>query len=302
MIEYLMAGGGLMIPIVLCSIVAAGITLERLWSLRSQEVNPQSRLAAIHRRIDLGDVTDEWLDELLERSPLERLSAQVLQVRHGGKSVMQDLLFVEVKQIAHELERYLSTLGSMAAITPLLGLLGTVIGMIKVFSAIQAAGLGEASLLAGGISEALVTTAAGLGVAIPALVMHRFLSRRVDELLIDHRNVSFLHALTSYISAVVMQTALCRLVQPGHQAHEGGFPRQGPAKQNVKGTCLKSQIGVPDVVHAINFSGDILQYQGHIFSFLFLLKRKPGRVTRSGHSISKHVRQRTYQNCHKTRH
>ena len=185
MIEYLMAGGGLMIPIVLCSIVAAGITLERLWSLRSQEVNPQSRLAAIHRRIDLGDVTDEWLDELFERSPLERLSAQVLQVRHGGKSVMQDLLFVEVKQIAHELERYLSTLGSMAAITPLLGLLGTVIGMIKVFSAIQAAGLGEASLLAGGISEALVTTAAGLGVAIPALVMHRFLSRRVDELLID---------------------------------------------------------------------------------------------------------------------
>ena len=180
-----MAGGGLMIPIVLCSIVAAGITFERLWSLRSQEVNPQSRLAAIHRRIDLGDVTDEWLDELLERSPLERLSAQVLQVRHGGKSVMQDLLFVEVKQIAHELERYLSTLGSMAAITPLLGLLGTVIGMIKVFSAIQAAGLGEASLLAGGISEALVTTAAGLGVAIPALVMHRFLSRRVDELLID---------------------------------------------------------------------------------------------------------------------
>ena len=110
MIEYLMAGGGLMIPIVLCSIVAAGITLERLWSLRSQEVNPQSRLAAIHRRIDLGDVTDEWLDELLERSPLERLSAQVLQVRHGGKSVMQDLLFVEVKQIAHELERYLSCL------------------------------------------------------------------------------------------------------------------------------------------------------------------------------------------------
>jgi len=174
-----------MIPIVLCSVVAAGITLERLWSLRPQEVNPQSRLIAMQQRVDLGDVTDDWLDELLVRSPLERLSAQVLQVRCDGKSAMQDLLFVEVKQIAHELERYLSTLGSMAAITPLLGLLGTVIGMIKVFSAIQAAGLGEASLLAGGISEALVTTAAGLSVAIPALFMHRFLSRRVDELLID---------------------------------------------------------------------------------------------------------------------
>ena len=180
-----MAGGGLMIPIVLCSVVAAGITLERLWSLRPQEVNPRSRLVAMQQRVDLGEVTDDWLDELLVRSPLERLSAQVLQVRCGGKSAMQDLLFVEVKQVAHELERYLSTLGSMAAITPLLGLLGTVIGMIKVFSAIQAAGLGEASLLAGGISEALVTTAAGLSVAIPALFMHRFLSRRVDELLID---------------------------------------------------------------------------------------------------------------------
>ena len=180
-----MAGGGLMIPIVLCSVVAAGITLERLWSLRPQEVNPQSRLIAMQQRVDLGDVTDDWLDELLVRSPLERLSAQVLQVRCDGKSAMQDLLFVEVKQIANELERYLSALGSMAAITPLLGLLGTVIGMIKVFSAIQTAGLGEASLLAGGISEALVTTAAGLSVAIPALFMHRFLSRRVDELLID---------------------------------------------------------------------------------------------------------------------
>ena len=180
-----MAGGGLMIPIMLCSVVATGITLERLWSLRPQEVNPRSRLVAMQQRVDLGDVTDDWLDELLVRSPLERLSAQVLQVRYGGKSAMQDLLFVEVKQVAHELERYLSTLGSMAAITPLIGLLGTVIGMIKVFSAIQAAGLGEASLLAGGISEALVTTAAGLSVAIPALFMHRFLSRRVDELLID---------------------------------------------------------------------------------------------------------------------
>ena len=139
MIEYLMAGGGLMIPIVLCSVVAAGITLERLWSLRPQEVNPRSRLVAMQQRVDLGDVTDDWLDELLVRSPLERLSAQVLQGRYSGKSDMQDLLFVEVKQVAHELERYLSTLGSMAAITPLLGLLGTVIGMIKVFSAIQAA-------------------------------------------------------------------------------------------------------------------------------------------------------------------
>jgi biopolymer transport protein ExbB len=88
-------------------------------------------------------------------------------------------------QVVHDLERYLSTLGSVAAIAPLLGLLGTVIGMIKVFSAIQLAGIGNAPALAGGISEALITTAAGLSVAIPALFCHRFLVRKIDELAID---------------------------------------------------------------------------------------------------------------------
>ena len=113
---------------------------------------------------------------------------QVAQQRVNDHNSTVDKYHHQLTEQGHEstaMNDHDSTLGSMAAITPLLGLLGTVIGMIKVFSAIQAAGLGEASLLAGGISEALVTTAAGLSVAIPALFMHRFLSRRVDELLID---------------------------------------------------------------------------------------------------------------------
>lgn len=188
MIEYIMAGGGLMAPIVLCSIVAAGISLERLWSLRRQEVRPQAALLDIQDRIDRGDIPSEWLKNLRTKSPLERIAAQILVSRTEGKDTMRHALMAESAQVAHELERYLSTLGSMAAITPLLGLLGTVIGMIKVFSAIQSVGIGEATMLAGGISEALITTAAGLSVAIPALFMHRFLSRRVDDLLIDIEN------------------------------------------------------------------------------------------------------------------
>jgi len=192
MIEYLMAGGGLMVPIVLCSIIAAGISLERLWSLRRREVRPQRALLELQERVEREDLTDEWLKGLRVKSPLERVASQVLALHGGGRETMRHALTAEIAQIAHELERYLTTLGSMAAITPLLGLLGTVIGMIKVFSAIQSVGIGEAATLAGGISEALITTAAGLSVAIPALFMHRFLSRRVDDLLIDIENDTML--------------------------------------------------------------------------------------------------------------
>ena len=87
-------------------------------------------------------------------------------------------------QVSHDLERYLTSLGVIASISPLIGLLGTVVGMIKVFTALMLEGAGNANVLAGGISQALITTAAGLSVAIPALMFHRFLLRRVDELMI----------------------------------------------------------------------------------------------------------------------
>jgi biopolymer transport protein ExbB len=88
------------------------------------------------------------------------------------------------RQVVHELERYLNTLGTIASIAPLLGLLGTVIGMIKVFAAIMTAGVGNPTVLAGGISEALITTAAGLSVAIPSLMFHRYFGGKVDRLVI----------------------------------------------------------------------------------------------------------------------
>jgi biopolymer transport protein ExbB len=99
--------------------------------------------------------------------------------------------------VVHELERYLNTLGTIAAIAPLLGLLGTVVGMIKVFAQIMAQGTGNASALAGGISEALITTAAGLAVAIPALTMHRYFTGRIDAIVVglEQETIKLMDAL-----------------------------------------------------------------------------------------------------------
>jgi biopolymer transport protein ExbB len=124
------------------------------------------------------------LREVKTSSPLGQILAAGITSHRRGRDVMKESIEEVANQVVHELERYLNTLGTVAAITPLLGLLGTVIGMIKVFTAIQLEGTGNAAVLAGGISEALITTAAGLTVAIPSLFFHRYFQRKVDELVI----------------------------------------------------------------------------------------------------------------------
>jgi Biopolymer transport proteins len=110
--------------------------------------------------------------------------AGLTNAKHG-RDIMKESIEHEASQVVHELERFLNPLGTIAVITPLLGLLGTVIGMIKVFAQIQLAGVGDPGVLAGGISEALITPAAGLTIAIPALIFHRFFIRRVDEMVVN---------------------------------------------------------------------------------------------------------------------
>jgi biopolymer transport protein ExbB len=111
------------------------------------------------------------------------LAVGIVNRRHS-REVMKEVIEEVGRQVVHELERYLNTLGTIASITPLLGLLGTVIGMIKVFAAITTSGVGDPGVLAGGISEALITTAAGLSVAIPSLMLYRYLRGKVEKLVI----------------------------------------------------------------------------------------------------------------------
>jgi len=173
-----------MLPIIACSVAALAIVLERLWALRKGRVIPAHLLKQIwqlHRDNQLG-MAD--LGKLKGSSPMGRILAAGLVNRHHSKEVMKEAIEEVGRMVVHDLERYLNTLGTIAAISPLLGLLGTVIGMIKVFSVIVTAGVGDPGVLAGGISEALITTAAGLTVAIPSLMFHRYFMGRVDELVL----------------------------------------------------------------------------------------------------------------------
>ena len=182
--ELISAGGWLMLPIVLSSVVAVAIVFERLWALRSSRVAPANLLGQVWRWVKEGQLDATRLNSLRADSPLgEILAAGLSNTRHG-REIMKESIQEAAPKGIHELERYLNTLGTIAAITPLLGLLGTVIGMIDVFTAVMVQGTGNTAVLAGGISKALITTAAGLTVAIPALFFHRFFIRRVDELVV----------------------------------------------------------------------------------------------------------------------
>lgn len=184
MYELIQAGGWLIWPIILCSIIAMAITVERLWTYRRKRVVPDYLLGEIWQLHKKGELSVSHSQSFKEDSPLGQvLAAGLINMKHS-REVMKEAIEEEGHQVVHELERYLNTLGTIAAIAPLLGLLGTVVGMIKVFSAITAAGVGNPSVLAGGISEALITTAAGLSVAIPSLIAHRYLTGKVDELAI----------------------------------------------------------------------------------------------------------------------
>ncbi|MAA63340.1 MAG: biopolymer transporter ExbB [Alteromonadaceae bacterium] len=185
MFELLQAGGIIMVPIIACSILALAIILERFWSLRVSRVAPQTTLNELWRWIKKKELNARKLKALQASSPMGRVLAGGLMNAKHGREIMKESIEQEASQVIHELERFLNPLGTVATITPLLGLLGTVIGMIKVFAEIQLAGVGDAGNLAGGISEALMTTAAGLSVAIPALICHRYFLRRVDELVVN---------------------------------------------------------------------------------------------------------------------
>ncbi|MEM7251465.1 MAG: MotA/TolQ/ExbB proton channel family protein [Pseudomonadota bacterium] len=185
MLELVKAGGWLMVPIVLCSIVATAIIAERFWSLRRKTIVPNRLVLEVWKWVRSGSLDEERVSELREGSPLGRILAAGLLHRNADRDAMKESIQDEGRHVVYELERYLNSLGTIASITPLLGLLGTVIGMIKVFSVITTEGVGDPSVLAHGISEALVTTAAGISVAIPTLMFYRYFRRRVDGLVVS---------------------------------------------------------------------------------------------------------------------
>jgi biopolymer transport protein ExbB len=182
--EIIRAGGGFMWPIILCSIAAVAIIFERLWTLQSSRVIPRDLSQKVWNWIEADQMTDKLVLALEQNSPLGKLLAIGLVNRNRSRALMMERLEDGGRHVVHELERFLNTLGTIAAIAPLLGLLGTVAGIIHAFNAITANGIGDPRTLSGGIGEALITTAAGLSVAIPSLIAYRFLRGKVERLVI----------------------------------------------------------------------------------------------------------------------
>lgn len=181
----LTSGGVLMVPISFCSVLALGIVLERLFNLR-------------HRRIVRMDILQR-VEELLREKKIHEATTLCKRYQSAMTRILyaailnHDLDKTEIKEIIEDagrqevpsLERYLSILGTIANISPLLGLLGTVLGIMKVFLQITTQGVGHPQAMAGGISEALITTAAGLTVAIPALVFHSYFMNKANLLILE---------------------------------------------------------------------------------------------------------------------
>lgn len=184
MYEIVKAGGWLMLPIIACSIVALAITIERFWTLQKERVTPKYLAAKIWQWRKEGELDENRILQIRKSSPLGRVLASGLLNQEYDREVMKESIEETGRHITYELQRFLNTLGTIAAISPLLGLLGTVIGMIQVFSVITSVGVGDPGELAGGISKALITTAAGLCIAIPSLIFVRYFRRKVDGLVV----------------------------------------------------------------------------------------------------------------------
>jgi len=173
-----------MIPIIACSAIALAIIIERIWALRKQNIIPRHLVAQVWHWEKNNQLNDEKVNEMRKESPLGRVLAAGIVNRKNDREIMKESIEETGRHVVHEMERFLNSLGTIAAITPLLGLLGTVIGMIQVFTDLTTHGAGDVNSLAGGISQALITTAAGLLVAIPSLMFYRYFRGRIDELVV----------------------------------------------------------------------------------------------------------------------
>jgi biopolymer transport protein ExbB len=188
--EIVRAGGPFMGPIILCSIIAAGILFERLWTLQRKRVLPAELIKRVTDLTDKNQVTPKVIDALEKNSPLGRVLAAALANRDRGRDIMMERVEDTGRHVIHELERFLNTLGTIASISPLLGLLGTVTGIIRAFNAVMLGGMGDPRMLAGGISEALITTAGGLAVAIPSFIAYRYLRGKVEGIVVDMEKIA----------------------------------------------------------------------------------------------------------------
>ncbi len=182
--ELVKAGGWLMTPLILCSIIACAIIIERSLRLRMDKIVPRQLVNTYARQIQNKQLNAAQLEQLRHSSVLGDVLATGIQSASRGQAYTEQQLQISANEQIHQLEKNLNFLGTIGSIAPLLGLLGTVIGIIEAFLAVNAGGVTDPAMLASGISQALITTAAGMVVAIPALIAYRYFQRKVLDITI----------------------------------------------------------------------------------------------------------------------
>ncbi len=184
MLSLIQAAGWPILPIIIASIVAMGIIGERMWTLRLSVISPKELLPKVLSEYKRGGVNPEMLARLQKHSPLGRILAAGLKNVKSSREVMKESIEESGRVIAHDLSRYLTTLGTIAALSPLMGLFGTLVGMIEIFGSNSPTGSNPAQL-AYGISVALYNAAFGILVAIPSMIFYRHFRAKVDDFVIE---------------------------------------------------------------------------------------------------------------------
>lgn len=210
MLELVKAGGWPMIPLLMLAVAALAIILERAWTLRRVAVMPPNLGPEVRAWAGTGRLDPAHIESLRATSPLGALLAAALDVRHRPREVIRERIEDAGRHLVHRMERFLNTLGTIAAAGPLLGLFGTVVGMIQMFLGIMDHGIGDVNQLAGGIGKALVCTATGMIVAVPALMAHRWLRGRIAGYIVDmeHEAIQLLDVLDPVRPAVPRPVAV----------------------------------------------------------------------------------------------
>jgi biopolymer transport protein ExbB len=220
MLDLIIAGGWLMVPIIICSILATAIIIEKCMVLRTEKVAPQNLLTSVLAWINEGPISRQQVRDLKAHSLLGRIFAAGFLCPSHDKYVLQANIQEAARYVVHEMERFLNFLGTIVMISPMLGLLGTVFGMMQVFTMIMQQGVGNATALAGGIAQALITTAAGLCIAIPTMIFHRYFTRRIDSLILQMEEQAQILA-----DALIKQRATAIPVVTGARPHAVSSPR-----------------------------------------------------------------------------
>ena len=185
MIDFFIKGGIFMYPILLCSITSLAIFIERFWNLRHSQVVPLDFVQDVEALIRRGNIPDAVMRCQHNRSSIARILLAGIKNFGKRREVIKEYLEEAGRQENSSLERFVEGLGTIAGVSTLLGLLGTISGMIKIFSVISTQTVVNPASLAGGISEALITTYAGLTVAIPTIVMYKYLQSKTSALILE---------------------------------------------------------------------------------------------------------------------